>query len=126
MQGCGRNCGLLEMARLEDIAEGQVFLVGQVQEALLDTRPLSTTARDGDVDPAVLFVRLEVGVDVDPRFFVLGWVLGAELSDALVASAVFQLEVEVEGNDDDNLGTQAAIKIDQGMAFRGLYRSFHG
>ena len=104
MQGCGRgDCGLLERARLEDITEGQVFLVGQIQEALLYTRPLGTAARDRHVNPAVLFVRLQIGVNVEPGFFVPGWVLGAQLSGAFVASAVFPGDVVVEDNDDDDL-----------------------
>ncbi|SRR5258706_6533557 len=104
MQGCGRgDCGLLEKARLEDITEGQVFLVGQIQEALLYTLPLGTAARERHVNPAVLFVRLKIGVNVEPRFFVPGWVLGPQLSGALVASAVFPIDVVVEGNDDYDL-----------------------
>ena len=94
---------MLERVRLEDVAEGQVFLVGHVQEALFDTLPLGATAWDGDIDPAVLFVRVEVGVDFDPSLFVHGRVLGAELSDALVAYAVLPLEVEVKCNGDRDL-----------------------
>jgi len=94
---------LLERARLEDIAEGQVFLVGQIQEALLDTLPPGTAARDGDVDPAVLFVRLKIRVDVDPRFFVPWWVLSAQLSGTLVAPAVLLLKMVVESDDNEDL-----------------------
>ena len=88
--------------RLEDIAEGQVFLVSHIQEALLDMFPPDSTAADGDVDPVVLFVRLEVGVEAYPCLFVHGWVLGEELSDPLIALVVFPLETGVEGNGNED------------------------
>jgi len=94
---------MLGWARLEHIAEGQVFLVGQIQEALLDAFQPGAAVGGGDVDPSVLLVRLEVGVDLDPRVLVDGWVRGAQLRDALIALAVLLLEVPVERENDHHL-----------------------
>jgi hypothetical protein len=75
-------------------------VVGEVQEALLDALALGAAAGDGDVDPAVLLKRLEVGVDVDAGALVAGRVGGAEGGDAGVADAVLAPEVEVEADDE--------------------------